>query len=406
MSTDSARRLPAWATWSTAVPILAAVLLVFTWGRDLPGWVVSGVALFLAGSVLAAVHHAEVVAHRVGEPFGSLVLAVSVTVIEVALIVTMMSSNGAKSATLARDTVFAAVMITCNGIAGLCLLLVALKQGLARFNADGTATVFGAIITLAGLTLVLPTFTTSQPGPEFNTTQLTNAALDSIVLYGLFIVAMTVRHRRDFLPIDGSGPRAADPDDADWEDRRGSGRAGSRRGAVPDNGEHGTSDTSDTPGREGGRPTPKAALTSLALLVLALIAVVGLGKGVSPTIERGVDRAGLPHSVVGVVIALLVLLPESIAAVRAAHRDELQTSLNLALGSAMASIGLTVPAIALATIWLSSPLILGLDGSHMVLLALTVAAGSLTFVRGRATLVQGGVHLAVLFSYLVLAVSP
>ena len=397
-SRDSApaRPLPWWATWSTVVPILAAVLLAFTWGRDLPGWVVSGIALFLAGSVLSAVHHAEVVAHRVGEPFGSLVLAVAVTVIEVALIVTMMSSNGAKSATLARDTVFAAIMITCNGIAGLCLLLVALKRGLARFNADGAATVFGAIITLAGLTLVLPTFTTSQPGPEFNTTQLTNAAFDSIVLYGLFIVAMTVRHRPDYLPVEAATRHIADPDDADWEDPR-EARVAGRGDTAADYDEH---------GYEGTRPTAKAALTSLVLLLVALIAVVGLGKGVSPTIESGVDRAGLPHSVVGVVIALLVLLPESIAAVRAAHRDELQTSLNLALGSAMASIGLTVPAIASATVWLSSPLILGLDASHMVLLALTVATGSLTFIRGRATLVQGGVHLAVCLSYLVLAVSP
>jgi Ca2+:H+ antiporter len=442
-SRDPARALPWWAAWSTVVPILAGVLLAFTWGRDLPGWVVSGVALFLAGSVLSAVHHAEVVAHRVGEPFGSLVLAVAVTVIEVALIVTMMSSNGAKSATLARDTVFAAIMITCNGIAGLCLLLVALKRGLALFNADGAATVFGAIITLAGLTLVLPTFTTSQPGPEFNTTQLTNAAFDSLVLYGLFIVAMTVRHRPDYLPVEDAGRRGVGPDDAGWEEPGGGGAGGAAGGGVSSgvsSGDGGSDraglggvgiggaghseagrviDTErgdaaagydehgyDEHGYEGARPTAKAALVSLALLLLALVAVVGLGKGVSPTIERGVDRAGLPHSVVGVVIALLVLLPESIAAVRAAYRDELQTSLNLALGSAMASIGLTVPTIAMATIWLSSPLILGLDASHMVLLALTVAAGSLTFLRGRATLVQGGVHLAVCLSYLVLAVSP
>ncbi|GAA1998017.1 ionic transporter y4hA [Catenulispora subtropica] len=421
MSTDSGR-VPPWASWSTVVPVLAAVLLAFTWGRDLPGWAVSGVALFLAGSVLAAVHHAEVVAHRVGEPFGSLVLAVAVTLIEVALIVTMMSSNGAKSATLARDTVFAAIMITCNGIAGLCLLLVALKRGLARFNADGTATVFGAIITLAGLTLVLPTFTTSPPGPEFNTTQLANATVDSIVLYGLYIVAVTVRHRPDYLPVD-AGSQVADPDDADYEsaDSRSESESGPGSGSGSESGSEsgsgprsssgsvsgsGSGSGYDEHGYEGDRPTAGQALTSLGLLVLALIAVVGLGKGVSPTIERGVDRAGLPSSVVGVVIALLVLLPESIAAVRAARRDELQTSLNLALGSAMASIGLTVPAIAVATIWLTTPLILGLDGSHMVLLALTVAAGSLTFVRGRATLVQGGVHLAVCFSYLVLAVSP
>jgi Ca2+:H+ antiporter len=162
----------------------------------------------------------------------------------------------------------------------------------------------------------------------------------------------------------------------------------------------------DEHGYEGATPTPRQALASLVLLLISLVAVVGLGKGVSPTIERGVDRAGLPASVVGVVIALMVLLPESIAAVRAAQRDQVQTSLNLALGSAMASIGLTIPAIAVATLWLPDHLILGLDASHMVLLALTVALGTLTFVRGRATLVQGGAHLVVCAGYLVLAFSP
>ncbi|MEY9932849.1 Ca2+:H+ antiporter [Catenulispora sp. GP43] len=379
MSTSAEQRLPAWAVWSTALPVLAIVLLAFTWGRDMPPWVVAIIAAFLFGAVLAAVHHAEVVAHRVGEPFGSLVLAVAVTVIEVALIITMMSAKGAKGAGLARDTVFAAVMITCNGIAGLCLLLGALKRGLALFNADGASTVFGAIITLAGLTLVLPTFTTSQPGPEFNDTQLSFAALASIAVYGLFISALTVRHRPDYLPVDdGSGDGADDFDLADYD--------GEDYGGEP--------------------PTDRQALNSLILLLLALVAVVGLGKGVSPTIERGVDRAGLPASVVGVVIALMVLLPESIAAVRAAQRDEVQTSLNLALGSAMASIGLTIPSIAVATIWLSTPLLLGLDASHMVLLAMTVAVGTLTFVRGRATLVQGGAHLVLCAGYLILAVSP
>ena len=375
MSTSAEQRLPAWAVWSNVLPVLAAALLAFTWGRDMPAWVVAIIAAFLFGAVMAAVHHAEVVAHRVGEPFGSLVLAVAVTVIEVALIITMMSAKGAKGAGLARDTVFAAVMITCNGIAGLCLLLGALKRGLALFNADGTSTVFGAIITLAGLTLVLPTFTTSQPGPEFNDTQLTFAALASIAVYGLFISALTVRHRPDYLPVSSDS-------------------------------KHDESLKSDEDTYEGEPPTSREALTSLGLLVLALVAVVGLGKGVSPTIERGVDRAGLPASVVGVVIALMVLLPESIAAVRAAQRDQVQTSLNLALGSAMASIGLTIPAIAVATVWLSTPLLLGLDASHMVLLAMTVAVGTLTFVRGRATLVQGGAHLVLCAGYLVLAVSP
>ncbi|WP_371655344.1 MULTISPECIES: calcium:proton antiporter [unclassified Streptomyces] len=354
--------------WSAFVPALAVVLLALTWGRSLPSALVALVACFLAGAVLAAVHHAEVVAHRVGEPFGSLVLAVAVTIIEVALIVTLMSDGGDKSATLARDTVFAAVMITCNGIVGVCLLIGALRRRLAVFNPEGTGAAFATVTTLAGLSLVLPTFTTSKPGPEFSTAQLVFAALASVALYGLFVATQTVRHRDYFLPVTQQGEVLAE--------------------------EH------------ADPPSARTALISVGLLGVALVAVVGLAKGVSPTIERGVAAAGLPASVVGVVIALLVLLPETIAASRAAARDRVQTSLNLALGSAMASIGLTIPAVALASVWLSGPLVLGLGASDMVLLALTVGVGILTVVPGRATLMQGGVHLALFAGYLVLAVSP
>ncbi|MFI6685519.1 calcium:proton antiporter [Streptomyces sp. NPDC050485] len=355
--------------WSALVPLLAVVLLGLTWGRSLPAVLVTLVACFLAGAVLAAVHHAEVVAHRVGEPFGSLVLAVAVTVIEVALIVTLMSDGGDKNASLARDTVFAAVMITCNGIVGVCLLVGALRRRVAVFNAEGTVTAFGTVTTLAGLSLALPTFTTSKPGPEFSPAQLIFAAIASVFLYGLFVATQTVRHRDYFLPVTQQGEVMRD-------------------------------DAHANP------PSARTAWTSVALLGVALVAVVGLAKGVSPTIESGVAAAGLPASVVGVVIALLVLLPETIAAVRAARRDRLQTSLNLALGSAMASIGLTIPAVALASVWLSGPLVLGLGASHMVLLALTVAVGILTVVPGRATLMQGGVHLSLFAAYIVLAVSP
>ena len=199
-------RLRALATqWTAVVPVLAIVLLAFTWGRGLPGVVVAVVTLLLAGAVLAAVHHAEVIAHRVGEPFGSLVLAVAVTIIEVALIVTLMADGGDKSATLARDTVFAAVMITCNGIVGLCLLVGALRHRVAVFNPEGTGAALATVATLATLSLVLPTFTTSKPGPEFSTAQLTFAALASLVLYGLFVTTQTVRHRDYFLPITRQG---------------------------------------------------------------------------------------------------------------------------------------------------------------------------------------------------------
>lgn len=356
--------------WASFVPVLALVLLAFSWGREMPGPVVALLACFLGGSVLAAVHHAEVVAHRVGEPFGSLVLAVAVTIIEVALIVTLMADGGDKSASLARDTVFAAVMITLNGIVGVSLLVGALKRRVAVFNPEGSVAAFGTVTTLAGLSLALPTFTTSAPGPEFSPTQLIFAALAAVLLYGLFVVTQTVRHRDYFLPVTQQG-KVIDNDD-----------------------EH------------ADPPSARVTRVSLGLLAVSLVAVVGLAKGVSPTIESGVAAAGLPASVVGVVIALLVLLPESIAAVRAARRDRVQTSLNLGLGSAMASIGLTIPAVAVASIWMDGPLVLGLGATHLVLLALTVAVGTLTLVPGRATALQGGVHLSLFAGYLVLAVSP
>ncbi|WP_436521337.1 calcium:proton antiporter [Actinoplanes sp. HUAS TT8] len=355
--------------WTMYVPVLAIAALVLTWGRDLPPPVVALAAALLAGAVLAAVHHAEVVAHRVGEPFGSLVLAVAVTVIEVALIVTLMISGGEKSQSLARDTVFAAVMITCNGILGLSLLVGAIRRRVAVFNPEGTGAAFATVAMIATLSLVLPSFTTSRPGPQFSPAQLGFAAAASLGLYLLFVAVQTRRHRDYFLPI-------------------------TTEGRVVDSEEH------------LDPPSGRATLISLGLLLLALVGVVGLAKGVSPAIESGVADAGLPQSVVGVVIALLVLLPETIAAVRAASRDRMQTSLNLALGSAMASIGLTIPAIAVAMIWMKGPLLLGLGGTQMILLALTVVVGTLTVVPGRANVLQGGVHLSLLAAFLFLAASP
>ncbi|MFB7171951.1 calcium:proton antiporter [Streptomyces sp. NPDC056254] len=381
--------------WTVLVPVVALVALVFSWGRDLPGPVVVLVALCLAGAVLAAVHHAEVVAHRVGEPFGSLILAVAVTVIEVALIVTLMADGGDKTASLARDTVFAAVMITCNGIVGVSLLVGALRNRVAVFNPEGSGAALATVATLATLSLVLPTFTTSKPGPEFSTAQLTFAAVASLALYGLFIAVQTVRHRDYFLRVD------IQPDPATGS------AAAAGSGAAADPGR--SADPSADPDRQEGHaapPTARAALISLGLLLVALVAVVGDAKAVSPTIEAAVAKAGLPQAVVGVIIALLVLLPETLAAVRAARRHRVQTSLNLAYGSAIASIGLTIPAIALASIWLSGPLLLGLGPVHMVLLALTVVVSALTLAPGRATLLQGGVHIVVLAAYLFLAVSP
>ncbi|MDI3385010.1 ionic transporter y4hA [Streptomyces sp. B-S-A8] len=354
---------------TVVVPLLAVVLLALTWGRDLPGPVVVVVALFLAGAVLCAVHHAEVVAHKVGEPFGSLVLAVAVTVIEVALIVTLMADGGAKTSSLARDTVFAAVMITCNGIVGLALLVGAWRGGVAPFNTEGTVAAVATWTTLATLSLVLPTFTTGKPGPEFTGAQLAFAAVVSVVVYGLFVAMQTVRHREYFLPVTRDG-EVLDEDDI----------------AHP--------------------PTNGETYLSLGLLLVALVAVVGNTKGISPVIESGVEAAGLPQAFVGVVIALLVLLPETLAAYRSAVRDRTQISLNLAHGSAIASIGLTIPAIAVASVWMDGPLLLGLGATHMVMLLLTVVVSVLTVVAGRATLLQGGLHLVLFAAFVSLAISP
>jgi Ca2+:H+ antiporter len=356
-------------SWTGIAPVLALVVLALTWGRDLGYFLVAVVAVMLGAAVLAAVHHAEVVAHRVGEPFGSLVLAVAVTIIEVGLIVTLMISGGPGSASLARDTVFAAVMITINGIVGLALLIGGVRFHITRFNAEGTGTALATVATLATLTLVLPTFTTSRPGPEFSPPQLAFAGIASIILYGVFVATQTGRHRDFFLPMTSGGEVVETEEHAD-------------------------------------PPTTRAALTSLALLLAALVAVVGLAKLESHAIEEGVRALGFPPSFVGVVIALLVLLPETLAAARGARRDRIQTSLNLALGSAMASIGLTIPAIALATIWLEGPLVLGLQPTQMVLLAVTLVVAILTVVPGRATRQEGAVHLVLLAAFLFLAIKP
>lgn len=352
--------------WTTVVPIAALVALAAMWGRDLGGVGLIAALALLGGAVIAAVHHAEVIAERVGEPYGSLVLAVAVTVIEVSLIVVLMVSSDSGKPTLARDTVFAAIMITCNGIIGLAILTSTWRGGVARFNPAGSGAALASIIALAGLSLVLPTFTTSTPGPTFSSTQLTFAAIASLSLYLLYVFVQAVRHRDYFLPPPGTDTT---PDDA-------------------------------TPPRHGN------VWASTGLLLVALVAVVGLGKVVSPSIEEAVADAGLPITVVAVAIALIVLLPESLAAWRSARRGQVQTSFNLAYGSAMASIGLTIPAVALASWILDTQLQLGLGPVELVLLALTALISVLTLTPGRATLLQGGVHLAVFAGFLVLAFSP
>jgi Ca2+:H+ antiporter len=352
--------------WPLALPPAALALLGLAVVLPVGSVLALLCGVVLVGAVLAAVHHAEVVAHRVGEPFGTLVLAVAVTIIEVALIISMMLSGGPAKAALARDTVFSALMIIVNGVVGLCLLVGGLRHHEQSFRTEGAGPALAALVALSTLTLVLPTFTTSTPGGTYSTSQLAFAGIASLSLWGLFVFVQTVRHRDYFLPPVGAG--------------------GEEAHAAP--------------------PSDRQAWVSFGLLLASLVAVVGLGKVLSPSIEGGLAAAGAPDPVLGIAISMIVLLPETWAAVRAALANRLQTSMNLALGSGLASIGLTIPAVALASVLIGQPLVLGLDAKDVVLLALSLGVGTITLGTGRTNLMQGAVHLVLFATFLFLALVP
>jgi Ca2+:H+ antiporter len=352
--------------WSWLLPVIAAVLLVT--GLLVPVGTVLAIlcAAALIGAVIAAVHHAEVVAHRLGEPFGTLVLTASITIIEVALIVTLMLGGGADKASLPRDTIFSAIMIICNAVVGLCLLIGGLRHHEQSFHVMGANTALATLIALSTLTLVFPAFTTSSAGLTYSTAQLTFAALASLALWGAFVFIQTVRHRDYFLPVDNASDEEAH--------------------APP--------------------PSSRLAWTSFGVLFIALVSVVGLSKVISHNIEAALHSAGAPKAVLGIIIAMLVLLPETWAAARAAHANRLQTSLNLALGSALSSIGLTIPAVALTATLIGLPLVLGLEPKELVLLVLTFLVTSITLVSGRTHVLLGAVHIVIFAAFLFLAFVP
>ena len=351
--------------WTLATPVLGWLLLAGN-GLGLGGAYQALLVVGLLGGVLAAVHHAEVVAHRVGEPFGTLILAAAVTAIEVALIVTLMLAGGEATSALARDTVFATVMIILNGIVGICLLVGGQRFVEQRFELKGVSASLSTLATIVVLTLILPVFTTSVPGPFYSAKQLGFVAVISLLLYGTFVFIQTVRHRDYFLPQDVS--------------------------LSEDEHLH--------------PPSNQVALVSAALLLIGLTAVVLLAKAISPTIEAGVARIGAPAALVGIIIAAIVLLPEGLAALRAARVNRLQTSLNLALGSALASIGLSIPAVAIVSILNGWPLALGLDTKSIVLLVLTLMVSTLSLGTGRTTVLHGVVHLALFATYLFMTIFP
>jgi Ca2+:H+ antiporter len=340
----------------------------------LVGAIAAGVATMLAvlcgaglvGAVIAAVHHAEVVAHRVGEPFGTLVFALAVTVIEASLILSMMLAGGEHTAVLPRDTIYAAVMIICNGVVGLCVLVGGLVHREQSFRVEGAGAGLTALIVMSALTLVVPAFTTTTPNGTLSASQLGFVALCSAVLWAIFIFIQTVRHRDYFMPSAGA-------QDAEQH-------------AEP--------------------PSQRQAWASFGWLVVSLVAVVGLAKVLSPSIESALASAGAPEAVLGIVIALLVLLPETWAATRAALSNRLQTSMNLAIGSALACIGLTVPVVVGASLILGLPLRLALEPTDLALLATTFVVSIATLATGRTHMMQGAVHLVIFAAFLFFALVP
>ena len=352
--------------WTWLIPALSAAVLVAALAGEAGALLALLCGVALIGTVIAAVHHAEVVAHRVGEPFGTLILALAVTVIEAALVLSMMIAGGDDMAVLARDALYAAVMIILSGVVGICILLGGIAHHEQTFRIEGAGAGLAALIVMSTLTLVMPVFTATTPGPMYSSSQLAFVAVTSAALWGIFVFIQTVSHRDYFIPVTGAAnPEAhADP------------------------------------------PTPRAAWVSFGLLLVSLVVVVGLAKMLSPTIERAVEAANAPRVVVGIVIASLVLLPEAWAAVRAARADRLQSSMNLAIGSALACIGLTVPVVVLAATFFELPLVLGLEPKDMTVLVLTFLVSAVTLGTGRTYMMQGAVHLVLFAAFLFLAFVP
>lgn len=333
------------------------------WHHDLPGWAILPALPVLFAAVFAAVHHAETIAHRVGQPFGSILLALAVTVIEVSLIVSLLLSAPEGESAVARDTVFAAIMIVLNGILGLCLLIGGIRHHRQTLQPHSAASALGVLGTLAVLALILPNFTLATPGPLYAPTQLIFVAVVSLALYGFFLHAQTVRHRDDF-----AEPLAMDPDHAPVDAR--------------------------------------SFRFALGLLPLSLLAVVLMAETLAAPVAQGVAAAGLPEALVGVAIALVVLMPEGVASLRAALANRLQTSVNLALGSALASLCLTIPTVAVISLMQGQALVLGLEAEHIVLLVLSLFMATVTLILGRTTELQGGIHLVIFGAFLTLSAIP
>jgi Ca2+:H+ antiporter len=356
----------AWIFPALAVLLFAAVTVTgYIFAPSPAGLVFAGVLLLiLFGTVFAAVHHAEVVAERIGEPFGTLLLTLSVTIIEVALIATIMLGEKAAVTTLARDTVFAVVMIVCNGLVGLCILAGGLRYREQDIQVSGSNLYLSVLSVLATITLIMPNYTLTTPGPVYSTVQLGFVSAVTILLYGVFLYTQTVRHRDYFVAEAGSAAH------------------------------------------DGPQASNRTIMLSVVLLLVSLLAVVLLAKKFSQVVDAGAALIGAPPAFAGILVALLILMPEGLAAIVAARRNDLQKSINLALGSSLATIGLTIPAVAMAAYELDKQLVLGLSPQDMVLLALTLLLSLLTLGSGRTNILFGLVHLVVFAVFIFLVFVP
>jgi Ca2+:H+ antiporter len=344
------------------IPVLALLAaLIIGHSESWALGVVSGI--FLIGSVLVAVHHAEVVAHWLGEPYGTLVLTLAVTIIELSLIVSMMLT-GEPSATLARDAVHAVLMLVLSGLAGACIVAGTLRHREQEFQTQGANAFLAVLMPMAVLVLVLPNYTLTTPGPFYSPLQLVFVGTACFTLYLVFLFVQTVRHQEYFLPA-----------------------------AAGEAEVHATTST-------------RFGAISGGLLVVSLVAVILLAEQLAPLIEHGIHASGAPLKLAGVIVALIVLLPESVTALRAARRNHLQTSINLALGSAVACIGLTVPSVTIIATLLHQPLALGIDTGPTVMLVLSFLVAMLTYGQGRTNLLSGCVHLVLFAAYIFMIFVP
>jgi Ca2+:H+ antiporter len=326
-----------------------------------PFFIISAISLI--GVVLSAVYHAETIAHRVGEPFGTLVLALAVTLIEVSLIVSLMFAGGKDTSVLARDTVFAAVMIILNGMIGLSIFSGGIRFREQNFVQQGITAALTTLVAISVLTLILPNFTVSVAGPFYNKQQLIFVAIVTLILYGTFILVQNVRHKDHFLNASEDEEKFA-------------------------------------------KPSKRIAWLSVLMLFICLAGVVFLAESLAPGLESWVRSIGAPVSLVGVIIALVVLLPEGLSAYKAAGKNQLQRSLNLSLGSALASIGLTIPTVSFVSLYTGLPLSLGISAGSTVLFFLSLFVIILSLSTGKTTILQGVILLVIFGIYIFSIIFP